>query len=230
MDSGSGGAIVSGAVDRVDMAEIGGQKYFRVVDYKTGRKDFDYTDILEGMGLQMLIYLFALTKEAERFYGKPLEPAGVLYFPARFDVESSRHPMTVEEADEERRKKLRRKGLLLDDESVLRAMEAKEQPIYLPYKIDGKTKTRSGSLATGDQLSMVSRFVMRTLGNLADEICSGRIEPDPYWRGPDHNACRWCEYKEVCHISSGEVELRRLQETNMNLFWEILEKEERKNG
>ena len=31
-----GQAVVAGAVDRVDVAEIGGQTYYRVVDYKTG--------------------------------------------------------------------------------------------------------------------------------------------------------------------------------------------------
>ena len=222
---------LTGAVDRVDLYTTpAGKTYLRVVDYKSGKKDFDYTDLLEGIGLQMLIYLFVLTREAERFYGKPLEPAGVLYFPARYDVESSKYPLTAEKVDENRRKKLIRKGLLLNDESILRAMEENEPPVYLPYTIDGKTLERGGDLATTEQLSMLSRFVLRTLGVLADKICGGQIEPDPYWRGPDQNACRWCEYKEVCHVNSGEVDLRRLQKTKKDLFWEILEKEEKKDG
>lgn len=39
-----------------------GGKYFRVIDYKTGHKDFDYTDLLCGKGLQMLLYLFAIER------------------------------------------------------------------------------------------------------------------------------------------------------------------------
>ena len=102
--------------------------------------------------------------------------------------------------------------------------------MFLPYKIDKKTHERSGDLASAEQLSMISRFVLKTLGRLADEISSGIIEADPYWRGPDHNACRWCDYKEVCHINSGEVDLRRLRETKASQFWEILRREEGIDG
>ena len=54
-------AILRGFVDRVDTwINGGGTTYYRIVDYKTGRKDFDYCDVFNGLGLQMLLYLFAL--------------------------------------------------------------------------------------------------------------------------------------------------------------------------
>lgn len=222
---------MTGCVDRVDLYTTEeGKTYLRVVDYKTGKKAFDYTDVLEGMGLQMLIYLFVLTKEAEHFYGKQLEPAGVLYFPARYGVGWNKTPLTPEEADRDRRKELCRSGLLLDDPDILRAMEEGPEPVFLPYKINKKTNSRSGSLATADQLTLISRHVVHTLGRLADEISAGEIKADPYWRGPDHNACQWCDYQEVCHVRSGEVDLRRLQNTKADQFWSILGKEEQSNG
>ena len=46
-----GQAVLSGFVDRVDVLDEPGGKYFRVIDYKTGHKDFDYTDLLCGKGL-----------------------------------------------------------------------------------------------------------------------------------------------------------------------------------
>ena len=57
-------AVLRGFVDRVDRWE----DHFRVVDYKTGKKDFDYCDIFNGVGLQMLLYLFALK---ESIYFRP---------------------------------------------------------------------------------------------------------------------------------------------------------------
>ena len=48
-----GGAMpaqLRGFVDRLDLYERDGQTYVRVVDYKTGRKDFDYCDVLNGLG------------------------------------------------------------------------------------------------------------------------------------------------------------------------------------
>lgn len=220
-----------GVVDRVDLYTTpAGKTYLRVVDYKTGRKDFDYTDILSGMGLQMLIYLFALTREAARYYGRDLEPAGVLYFPARYDVETTKGRLDPGEAEKQRRKKLRRKGLLLDVEEVLQAMEPGSDPVYLPYKVSKKTGERSGDLADERQLDLVEGHVRHTLGALADDLWSGTIAPDPYWRGDEHNACRWCPYRSVCRVDSGEVPLRRLRSVSRAEFWEALEKEAKDRG
>ena len=222
---------LNGIVDRVDLyTTASGRTYLRVVDYKTGRKDFDYTDILFGMGLQMLIYLFALTQEAARFYHRELLPAGVLYFPARYDVEAAKNRLTQEEADSLHSKKLRRKGLLLDDEEILQAMEPGTAPIYLPYQISKKTGERSGDLANTEQFSLVEAHVRRTLGKLADTVWSGVIAPDPFWRGDEHNACRWCPYGAVCRVDSGEVPLRRLRAVSRGEFWKELEQEAEKNG
>lgn len=219
-----------GVVDRVDLyTTAGGKTYLRVVDYKTGYKDFDYTDILCGMGLQMLIYLFALTREAAAYYGRALEPAGVLYFPARFDVEVTKGRVEPQEAEKQRRRKLRRKGLLLDDEEILQAMEPGDEPVYLPYKIT-RSGARSGDLADRRQLDLVERHVRRTLGDLADTVWNGVIAPDPYWRGDDKNACRWCPYRQVCRVDSGELPLRKLRYVKQNEFWQSLEKEERDHG
>ena len=51
---------VSGKVDRVDGWLHDGRLYLRVVDYKTGKKSFDLSDLRYGLGIQMLLYLFAL--------------------------------------------------------------------------------------------------------------------------------------------------------------------------
>ena len=220
-----------GVVDRVDLyTTASGKTYLRVVDYKTGRKDFDYTDILSGMGLQMLIYLFALTREAANYYGRSLEPAGVLYFPARYDVEQTKGRVSQEEAEKQHRKKLRRKGLLLDDEEILQAMEPGEEPVYLPYKISAKTGVRSGDLADSEQMELIERHVRRALGDLADTVVSGTIAPDPYWRGEQHNACLWCPYRAVCRVDSGEIPLRKLRAVNRTEFWQALEKEVKDRG
>lgn len=54
----SGGHInISGKVDRVDLAEIDGEPYVRVIDYKSSGKPFDVSDVLNGLNMQMLIYL-----------------------------------------------------------------------------------------------------------------------------------------------------------------------------
>ena len=112
-----------GFVDRVDAWSNGHTNYFRVVDYKTGRKDFDYCDVFNGIGLQMLIYLFALEDRGGKLLGSTAKPAGVQYFPARSPVLNANGSLDEEQAKAERAKNLKRRGLILNDMDVLNAME-----------------------------------------------------------------------------------------------------------
>lgn len=114
---------VSGFVDRVDGWVENGRLHLRVVDYKTGRKSFDLTEVWNGLGLQMLLYLFALEERGEGFYGLPVEGAGVLYLPARDAVVRGSRTMSEEERQKAVDKELVRRGLVLSDGAVLEAME-----------------------------------------------------------------------------------------------------------
>ena len=73
---------MEGKIDRVDLFREDGQLYVRVIDYKTGKKEFRLSDLLCGLNMQMLLYLAALAENGEERYGAPLLPAGVLYMPS----------------------------------------------------------------------------------------------------------------------------------------------------
>lgn len=73
---------IRGSVDRVDTMRKNGKTYLRVIDYKSGGKDFVLSDVLSGLNMQMLIYLFAIGENGEEKYGDVF-PSGVLYMPAK---------------------------------------------------------------------------------------------------------------------------------------------------
>ena len=56
---------IRGSVDRVDTMRKNGKTYLRVIDYKSGGKDFVLSDVLSGLNMQMLIYLFAIGENGE---------------------------------------------------------------------------------------------------------------------------------------------------------------------
>ncbi len=216
-------AHLRGFVDRVDVWQEEGRNYFRVVDYKTGKKDFDYCDVFNGLGLQMLLYLFALQDKGEKLLGKSPVPAGVQYFPARAPLITVKGVMTDEEAALAREKEWKRKGLLLSDEDVLQAMEPGEVPKRLSYSRN-KDGVISGDIATREQFAQLKIYLSRLLANMVDEIASGAVAPNPYTRGSSHNACTFCPYGEICH--KYEVSGRRNYKTmSAKWFWEEVEKE-----
>jgi len=220
-------AQLRGFVDRVDAWKSDGNNFFRVVDYKTGKKEFDYCDVFNGYGLQMLLYLFALEDQGEKLVGRNSIPAGVQYFPARVPIVSADGPPTVNELGKMRDKTWKRKGLLLNDEDVLKAMEPGDVPRRMNYKRNSSGIT--GDIATSTQFHLLKKYVFALLGKMVDEIATGCVEPNPYTRGNSHNACVFCPYGAVCH--SAEVTGRRNYKTMQSQkFWNEIEKEMKENG
>ena len=221
-------AVLRGFVDRVDAWTNGKTNYYRVVDYKTGKKDFDYCDVFNGVGLQMLLYLFALRESGGDLLGERPIPAGVQYFPARAPYLRVDGRLDAEDAQEERKAQWKRKGLLLRDDAVLQAMEPGETPQRMCYSVK-KDGTLSGDLADREQLKLLEEYVFRVLAGMVEDIASGNVEPNPYTRGSSHNACAFCPYGAVCHES--QVPGRRNYKTmTAQRFWEELEKEMKRNG
>ena len=221
-------AQLRGFVDRVDAWKELGRNYFRIVDYKTGKKDFDYCDVFNGIGLQMLLYLFALAQEGQPILGDDPVPAGVQYFPARVPLLPSDGYLDDEEAQQQRQKEWKRRGLLLNDEAVLEAMEPEGAPkrLSVTRKKDGSI---SGDLADREQLKQLREYVFRILGSMVDDIASGHVEPNPYTRGGSHNACTFCPYGAVCH--NAQVEGRRnYKAMSSQRFWEEIGKELDRHG
>ena len=220
---------ISGKVDRVDGWEKDGKLYLRVVDYKTGRKTFELADVRMGLDIQMLLYLFTLQAEGERRFGKPIEPAGVLYFPARDEVLPAERNIPPERLAAERSRALRRCGLLLREPEVLRAMEheALERPVYLPMNVK-KSGDLAGALASARQLGQLRRYVDRLLHQITQEIQAGNIDADPVFQTPELGACRYCQWAGACHFEEGRGRDRRHYRGKLSSeeFWEILEKEE----
>ncbi len=234
---------VVGQVDRVDGWISGGKLYLRVMDYKTGKKSFDLAELRYGLGVQMLLYLFALQHEGrELLGGHEIVPAGVLYTPARDEI--LRLPRDTDEQTlrREARKALRRSGMVLCDAEVLRAMEhsALEEPQRLPISVktdkDGN-RTISGSLATAEQLGKLSRYVDKLLRDIGREAERGNIDADPFARTPRDTACAYCPYATACCFEPGRGSDRYeyIAGTDTDAFWNAVdaaleEKEDARDG
>lgn len=218
---------VNGQVDRVDGWLRDGKLYLRVVDYKTGKKKFDLAELRYGLGVQMLLYLFALEREGGALFGaREIVPAGVLYTPARDTILRESRNISEQELRRAMEKELCRSGMVLRDTEVLRAMEhsALDEPRRLPILVktdkDGNVQL-DGSLATAEQLGKLSRYVDKLLRDIGRETQRGNIDADPFVRTTQETACAYCPYASACHFEPGRGGDRYeyIAKTNPDEFW-----------
>ncbi len=219
---------VGGKVDRVDGWLSGGKLYLRVVDYKSGKKAFDLAAVRMGLDIQMLLYLFTLQKTGASHFGGEIEPAGVLYLPARDGILSAQRNIPPEKLQAEREKELRRSGLLLSEPEVLRAMEHESltQPRYLPVRVS-RDGNLSGSLASAAQLGRLGRYVEDLLRDISREIRQGNIDADPCCHSEEDSPCQTCDWSAACHFQDGRDgdHLNYILPIKSEEFWNLLETE-----
>ncbi len=225
-----GKIFVRGSVDRVDIMEKNGEKYIRVVDYKTGGKDFRLYEVLEGINMQMLIYLFAIQENGRNIYENAL-PAGVLYKPAKFGQIRTKRYASEAEIEKERKKDGKYSGLVLADEDVIYGMDKEMSGDIIGVKIvenKDNTVTFKGSVATLSQMGKLKERVDRIIAEMGNALHRGEIEVLPFEHGSD-KACTYCDYKDVCMRQDGDIS-RRSQPMKNEEIYEILESEDGENG
>ena len=221
-------AQLVGFVDRVDIWQHGGSCYYRVVDYKTGKKDFDYCDVFNGVGLQMLLYMFALEDSGAGILGEKRVGAGIQYFPARAPFVTVEGTQTADEAAQLRRKEWKRSGLLLEDSDAIAAMDPSPDLQLLRCGVD-KNGQLTGDIASRQQMRILKSYVFHLLENMVNSIAQGETVADPYTRGTSYNACTFCPYGNICHKDTVENR-RNYKAIKAAQFWEDVYREVENHG
>ncbi len=196
---------VRGSIDRADIyTSPGGEKYIRIIDYKTGIKKFSYAELLYGLNLQMILYLLALTEGAGSPY-KGFKPAGILYMPAGWldnNIERraafGSEEILREKIHDSKRKQYKRSGVILDDEISLEAMDDTFSGYYAPA-----ARKKSGELAAGsevipeDAFKKLEQFAADKITEMGKCLLGGKIDAVPAGYAKKI-PCRYCEYRSVC--------------------------------
>lgn len=182
-------AVVEGKIDRVDFYKSNETGFVRVVDYKTGEKKFNLSDVWQGLNIQMLVYLFALKNHGKERYGDDLQVAGVLYMPSDPSPQTGENTATG---------MYTMNGLLLDDPKVLQAMEANGKGIFIPTKIEKGGNWKKASLGSLEEFGKLEKHIDELIVSMAQAIRDGDLEAIPARKGTEHDACKYCEYKGLC--------------------------------
>ena len=194
--------ILTGKIDRIDICREGDVLYLKIVDYKTGTEKFDAVKVLNGLQLQLPLYLQE-TLEAEKAAGRHVIPAGMLYHEIKDPVIDGKKVEGEKSPDEVRLGELKENGMISYDEAVLGHMdhafrEGKTESKVLPLKLDKKGgRYRSDVTYTEDHFRTLGSYALACAKGIGEAIMSGQVEVRPYLYGSE-SGCTYCAYRDVC--------------------------------
>lgn len=215
---------IRGTVDRVDLYRTGEADYIRVVDYKTGQREFRLSEVVEGINLQMLIYLLSIWQNGEGRYGHVIRPAGVLYLPAKLPVIRLSRDADPSALEREQLLTMKMNGLILDDPEIIQAMETDAAGLFIPARLDPKTgrPAKGSSIASLRQFGLLKIKIQKLLTSMAETLRRGDVAALPVGGAVD--GCEYCDYRAVCgHEPEDPVRLIARRDTAQIL--QELEKE-----
>ena len=206
-----GGSVnVHGSVDRVDIYKKDGTAYIRVVDYKTGKKEFKLYDVMSGLNMQMLIYLDCICKNAGERYGN-MEPAGVLYMLSR------REYTKMSGEDVKKATDSVMEGLVVENIDIVKAMEHEVNGKYIPVRYDMKKGVLKGNLITAGRMGKLLSRLENTLVEMGMALHEGDIAAIPLGEKEDKLPCKYCDYKRVC-LKDGTDFQRKIKLKDSEIF------------
>ncbi len=232
---------VKGTIDRVDMAENAAEKLaeLRVVDYKTGIKNFSVVSICNRQDIQLVVYAIAaaeMYREGDIRYAKDEytpKPRAILYNHMRDDFVLAE---SVEEGEALKIKSTRPDGLIVLDEDeegeiqldaavkMDKSLEEgrKSDVIRVELKADGSL-TESSQVTTASAFDVLCDYVKKAVIEIDQEIFSGVIKICPYEEGAKR-ACEFCAFEEVCLYNEQFDEKRELVKDKLEAM-EIMKRE-----
>lgn len=191
---------VVGQIDRVDVGrlEAEGPLYFLVIDYKSGYADLSMDEVYYGLRLQLLTYVLAAARLLKEQTAEQ-KPAGMLYCLLKNPVQEGKTAgFTKAAACETLWKKLRMAGWLLNDEAVVRGIDAENRFVKISFKKDGSLSAASRQrVKTLEEMRQLLRYTSHQLGAAGAAIVAGQIGVSPYRRGM-RRACAYCAYQDLC--------------------------------
>lgn len=198
-----------GRIDRMDTYEKDGKIYVKIIDYKSGNKKFEMSDVFNGLQIQLVYYMGEALKLKEVLAeGKEIIPAGTFYFNIKSPYIECSEKITDEKLQELLLKEYKMSGLVNDMTEPAVAMdhileEEKAESSIIPLKTKdlGSPVSASGLNATNFR-KMIEK-TEQLIDDFTEEILDGHIEKNPYKKG-QICPCQYCSYHSICNFDERE--------------------------
>ncbi len=215
----SDGVYIRGIVDRIDVYEGRLRKHYRIIDYKSGKTDFDKVSMLNGIDMQLMIYAIAVG----RYYSKDesYNLSGIYYQHMR-DKYIRKNNAKKDEFYTKSKNELYLDGdTYLPTENIDEMQELieavcreenQEEKNYLNFKLNSRKDSTTGirmpssrCFESEDNREELLNKIQENITGIDKEIMSGNIAPHPYGSAPDSpDVCEFCGYSGICSFEKNK--------------------------
>lgn len=195
--------IFKGIVDKIMYQKYDGKTLVALVDYKTGSSDFDLCNSVYGIGMQLIIYLYLISKSGlfsdYNFVGFYLQKI----LNSEVNIEKDKTYIDL------KRDNLKLYGYSIDDTYLLEKFDTTyENSKYIMSMKHGKNGFyRYSKVLNEEEINSLIDLVDEKINFARDSILSGdfKINPKHIETDKDVTGCKYCNYRDICYHKNEDI-------------------------
>lgn len=199
---------IHGVIDRIDVFKDEEKIYIRIIDYKTGSKSFDLSEIYNNTEFQLFIYAQAAAELYKRKVTGDVRVAGTMYFPLARSCKKAEN-FADNQIDKNFKDMKKLDGVIVDDAGSIKIIKNMDRDIqggsdYFRITLkDGKTNVHS-RFVSNEEFKKICEYVNKGAAEADRRISDGDISICPSMGdSSDSSACIYCDYEDICMFNSG---------------------------
>lgn len=197
--------LLRGVIDRVDILNLGGHSFVKIIDYKSGTKTWSLSDVYHGLQMQLLVYLKACIGNPAYFKASHLYPAGAFYFKIDDPLIESTQQLK-EDVMAQLNSELKLDGLCLDSLEVLNSMDrslsetGQSEVVKVKFKVSGEF-TKDSKIVDLDHFNDLMFWVENKIIQIGTSLMEGNLDIHPCKNGT-FTSCQYCQYGAICQFDT----------------------------
>lgn len=182
-----------GVIDRIDIEEINGEKYARIIDYKSGNIQFSEDLLKAGVQLQLPLYSKAASED--------FKFAGMYYFHIANPI------LDADDKNDNIEKRFQLSGPTINDIPVIFANDRDLSDPSTSSKVISVDVTTKGEISKKSKVIESAKLdeMMQTSEDITkatiSKIVDGETKAYPF-KYKDMDSCKYCQYSSICHIDT----------------------------
>lgn len=184
---------LEGRIDRLDRY----QDYVRIIDYKTGGKEIRIYNIINGLDLQLVVYMMSARHKKTKDGLEELMPVGAFYLPLKDELVNIKDQYSKDLVAASFEDKFKMEGLIVKiNDQVIEMMDrdfSKKSQVFA-------LRRGNENIFTEEENQILEDYVKDLIANNIKEIKGGKISLRPMRYGDSSYECANCAYRGICKI------------------------------